>query len=46
MILQVDTNYKPFYFNQESKDKKTHIWLYNLITADHSSVYGCNKTVS
>ena len=24
MIIQVDTNYKPYYVNQESKDYKTH----------------------
>ena len=25
MIIQVDTNYKPYYVNQESKDNKKHI---------------------
>ena len=24
-IIQVDTNYKPYYVNQESKDNKKHI---------------------
>ena len=49
MIIQVDTNYKPYYVNQESKDNKKHIQFqtkYNLVTADHYSVYNCNKTGS
>ena len=25
MIIQIDRNYKPYYVNEESKGKKTHI---------------------
>ena len=45
--MQVDTNYKLYYVNQESKDNKKHIYFetkYNLLTADHHSVNNCNKT--
>ena len=37
------------YVNQESKDNKKHVQVqtkYNLVTADHYSVYNCNKTGS
>ena len=47
MIIQVNTNYKPYYVNQESKDNKKHIQFqtkYNLVTANHYSVCHCNKT--
>ena len=49
LIIQVDTNCKPYYVNQESKDDKKHIYSqrkYNLLTADHHSVNNCNKTGS
>ena len=37
------------YVNQESKDSKKHIQVqtkYNLVIADHYSVYNSNKTDS
>ena len=34
MIIQVDTNYKPYYVNQESKDHKTHTH-----THTHTHIY-------
>ena len=49
MIIQFDTNYKPYYVNQESKGNKKNIQFqtkYNLLTADHHSVNNCNKTGS
>ena len=49
MIIQVDTNYKPYYVNQESKDYKKHIQFQtkcNLVTADRYSVYNIDKTGS
>ena len=45
--MQVNTNYKPYYVNQESKDNKKHIQFQtkcNLVTANHYSVCNCNKT--
>ena len=30
MIIQVDTNYKPYHVNQESKDNKTYSFTQNI----------------